>query len=73
MFVRSFVAFVVCSVVPPYSQFFLPFTGINLLLIIKFNQLKAMLKHCEEVPSCFNTYGGHATEKDFFLRSDTNI
>ena len=29
-FVRSF-AFLVCSVVPPFAQFFLLFTGINML------------------------------------------
>ena len=45
-----------------------------MLQTLKFNQLKAVLKDCEEVPSCFNTYGCHTTEKDFFfLRSDTNI
>ena len=54
-----------CSVVPPFAQFFLLFMGMKMLKMIKFNQFKAVLKHNEEASSCFNTYGCHATEKDF--------
>ena len=59
---RSF-AFLVCSVAVLFARFSLLFMGINLLFIIIFNQLKTVLKHYEEISSCFNTYGSSAVEK----------
>ena len=69
LFVNSVIrAFVCVSGLSSYSSVCPVFLVIHWHRNAINNQLKAVLKHREELSSCFtcNTYGCHALVKDFF-------